>query len=134
MALKSNTRHHRSDLERSAARLSLRAVEREVIRQREWMVACCDRLALAAKQQMNIRRNTLNAVGKLLSSVSHHSVLQRGFALVTAEGRLIGSAATAKPSLQVSIQFHDGQVGARIDRKDAVGPKPRSSGSQGSLL
>jgi exodeoxyribonuclease VII large subunit len=98
------------------------------------MVACCDRLALAAKQQMNIRRNMLNAVGKLLSSVSHHSVLQRGFALVTAEDRLIGSVAAAKPSLQVSIQFHDGQVGARIDRKDAIGAKPRSSGSQGSLL
>jgi exodeoxyribonuclease VII large subunit len=134
MALRSNTRHHRSDFERCAARLSLRAVEREVTRQREWMVACCDRLALAAKQQMNIRRNTLDAVGKLLSSVSHHSVLQRGFALVTAEDRLIGSVAAAKPSLHVSIQFHDGQVGARIDRKDAIGAKPRSSGSQGSLL
>jgi exodeoxyribonuclease VII large subunit len=134
MALRSNTRHHRSDFERCAARLSLRAVEREMIRRREWMISCCDRLQLAAKQQMNIRRNTLNAAGKLLSSVSHYSVLQRGFVLVTAEDKLIGSAAAAKPGLQISIQFHDGKVGARIDRKETTAAKPKPSGSQGSLL
>jgi exodeoxyribonuclease VII large subunit len=134
MALRSNTRHHRSDFERCAARLSLRSVKHEIIRQRERMIACCDRLAISARQQMSIRRNTLNAVGKLLSSVSHHSVLQRGFALVTAEDRLVGSAAAARPALQVSIQFHDGRVGARIDRKETTGAKPKSSDSQGSLL
>jgi exodeoxyribonuclease VII large subunit len=134
MALRSNTRHHRSDFERCLAKLSLRAVKHEIIRQRERMIACCDRLAIAARQQMNIRRNALNATGKLLSSVSHLSVLQRGFALVTAEGRLVGSAADAKPAQQVSIQFHDGKVGARIDRKETAGAKPKSSDSQGSLL
>ena len=134
VALKSNTRHHRSDFERCAAKLSLRAVRKEVIRHREWLVACRNRLVLATRQQMNIRHNTLSGAGKLLSSVSHYSVLKRGFAVVTAGGRLVGSAEAAKTAQQVSIQFHDGKVGARIDRKDATIAKPKSSDSQGSLL
>jgi len=134
MALRSNTRHHRSEFERCAAKLSLRAMKREKIRQGERMAGCYNRLALAIRLQMNIRRNMLDGAGKLLSSVSHFSVLQRGFALITAEGKLVGSAAAAKPALQVSVQFHDGKVGARIDRKETIGAKPRSPGSQGSLL
>ena len=134
LALRSNTRHHRSDFERCAARLSLRAVRQEIVRQGDRVEAYYNRFMVAAGQQMNLRRNALHGVGKLLASVSHLSVLKRGFALVTAEGRLIGSAAAAKPALQISIEFHDGKVSGRIERKETTGPKSRAPDSQGSLL
>jgi exodeoxyribonuclease VII large subunit len=135
LALRSNTRHHRSDLERCAAKLSLRGVRQDIIRQGERVKAYYNRFASVTGQQMNLRRNALHGAGKLLASVSHQSVLERGFALVTAEGgRLVGSAAAAKPALQVFIQFHDGKVGARVDRKEATGSRSKSPGPQGSLL
>ncbi len=133
-ALRSNTRHHRSDFERCAARLSLRAVRREMERQGDRMAVYYNRLSTSARQQVGLRRSALDSAGKLLASLSHYSVLKRGFALVTAEDKLIASAAAAKPAQQVSIQFHDGKVGARIDRKEAAGAKPRSTNPQGTLL
>jgi exodeoxyribonuclease VII large subunit len=132
--LRSNTRHHRSDFQRCAARLSRRAVRREMERQGDRMAAYYNRLSTSARQQMGLRRSALDSAGKLLASLSHYSVLKRGFALVTAEDKLIASAAAAKPAQQVSIQFHDGKVGARIDRKEAAGAKPRSTNPQGTLL
>ena len=89
----------------------------------------------------------LDQAGKLLESYSFRSVLKRGFALVRdQDGHPLLAAAETRAGDTVSIEFSDGEVGARIT--DGVGPTPRpvapprrrdggggkDGGSQGSLL
>jgi exodeoxyribonuclease VII large subunit len=131
-ALKANTRHHRADLERGAARLSLRPVKQEIDRKQERIVHVRDRIRRAVSQHVAHHRRSVDATAKLLTTLSHHSVLKRGFALVMAEGKLVASAAGARPGQHVSLEFHDGAVGARIDRKDGI--KTKSSEPQGTLF
>jgi exodeoxyribonuclease VII large subunit len=131
-ALKANTRHHRADLERCAGRLSLRPVRREVERQRERIAYHRRRLTRALSQHIAQSRHSIEATAKLLATLSHHSVLKRGFALVTADGKLVASAAVARPGQHVSLEFYDGTVGARIDRSESA--KAKYPGAQGTLF
>jgi exodeoxyribonuclease VII large subunit len=53
----------------------------------------------------------------LLESYSYRGVLRRGFALVTdSSGHTVGSAGLTLPGSDVAIAFHDGRVGARIEK------------------
>ena len=62
--------------------------------------------------------------GDLLESYSYRGVLKRGFALVTdASGRAIGASTDARPGSGVSIEFHDGKVGATLDGASAARPR-----------
>jgi exodeoxyribonuclease VII large subunit len=134
-ALRSNTRHHRFRYDRCESRLSLRAVKQDIARHCELIARHERQLRRIFERQIGLRRRSLETAAKLLNSLSHHSVLKRGFALVTAEGNLVSAAVQAKPGMQVSIEFHDGHVGARIDKKETAAPRARSkSDAQGSLL
>ncbi len=136
-ALKSNTRHHRSDFDRCAAKLSLRLLKQEVARQCDVVARHERQLLRTVGQAIAVKRRSLEAAAKLMSMLSHHSVLKRGFSLVTSAGSLVSGIAAATPGLHVSIEFHDGSVGARIDRKDQAAAKPsakKPSDPQGSLL
>jgi exodeoxyribonuclease VII large subunit len=131
-ALKANTRHHRADLARCAARLSLRPVKQDIERKQEYIVQVRHRMKRAVSQHVAHCHRSVEATAKLLATLSHRSVLKRGFALVVAEGKLVASAAGARPGQHVSLEFHDGAVGARIDRKDSV--KTKSFEPQGTLF
>jgi exodeoxyribonuclease VII large subunit len=134
-ALRSNTRHHRFRYDRCEARLSLRAVKQDIARHCELVARYERQLRRIFDRQIALRRRSLETAAKLLNSLSHYSVLKRGFALVTAEGNLVSAAAQAKSGMQVSIEFHDGHVGARIDRKETAASRARTkSDAQGSLL
>jgi exodeoxyribonuclease VII large subunit len=65
------------------------------------------------------RRLALSNLAGLLQSYSYQQVLLRGFALVRGPaGEAIGAAASLHAGQDVSIQFHDGQVGARVRSQD----------------
>ncbi|MBF0356220.1 MAG: exodeoxyribonuclease VII large subunit [Alphaproteobacteria bacterium] len=99
-----------------------------------------DRLSLGLghgwKSHVQGWENGLERAGGLLETLSHRKVLARGYALVRgAEGGLIGQATQLKPGDSLSIEFHDGSVGARVE--GATPAKPRKSpsdGRQGSLI
>jgi exodeoxyribonuclease VII large subunit len=137
-ALAANTRHHRSDYERWAGKLSLRTVKQEIARQCDLIARHQQQVRRMLAQYIAVKRRSIESAAKLLTTLSHHSVLKRGFALVTADKSLIAGAAAAKPGMHVSIEFHDGGVGAKIDRDDSAPTKPSSakkpSDAQGSLL
>jgi exodeoxyribonuclease VII large subunit len=136
-ALKANTKHLSFAYHRLAARLSLRGVKQDIARQAELLRRQQRQMRRVLAAQLVAKLKSINAAAKLLSSLSHRSVLRRGFALVTAEKSLIGGVAAARPGMRVAIEFHDGDVGARIDKPDAqarpASPK-KPSGAQGSLL
>jgi exodeoxyribonuclease VII large subunit len=131
-ALRANTRHHRADLERCAARLSLRPVRQEIERKRDGIVHVRGRMRRAVSQHFAHSHRSVEATGKLLATLSHHSVLKRGFALVMADGKLVASAAGARAGQHVSLEFHDGAVGARIERKEHT--RTKSFEPQGTLF
>jgi exodeoxyribonuclease VII large subunit len=133
-ALRANTRHHRSLYQHWSAKLSLRPVEQEIDRQGQFLDRQHRRLHRGLSLFISVKQRSIISTAKLLSTLSHRSVLKRGFALVTTEGRLVSDAAQAKPAMHVSIEFHDGSVGARIDKKETAKPDKKSSGEQGSLL
>ena len=87
----------------------------------------------------------VDQLGKLLDSYSLRSVLARGFALVRdQDGQPVLAAAGTEPGQALTIEFIDGQVGARVTDSTAprpAGPAPRrrpsggsTGGGQGSLL
>src|SRR5215217_8196903 len=137
-ALEANTRHHRSRYERCAAKLSPRMLERETDRLKEFITRDARRLERCMHEFLRLKRRSIETSAKLLNMLSHRSVLQRGFALVTSDGSLIADAAAAAPGMQVTIEFHDGSVGAHIEgaesRRVKLRPRKKPSDAQGSLL
>lgn len=90
-------------------------------------------------------RQTLLAQDRILQSLSYKNVLKRGYAVIRSEDdRVLSSAATIAAGDSLSIEFHDGSVGATAgtDGAKASSPAkkrspPRSSSDpagQGSLF
>ncbi len=70
------------------------------------------RLNVAAGQGIGRHTDRLLAIEKILSTLSHHNVLARGFALVRDEtGALLRSASDIEVGASGSVEFVDGQRG-----------------------
>jgi len=90
------------------------------------------------------KKRNLERAGALLESYSFERVLERGFVLVRdAAARPVRTIAALSPGQDVSLQFHDGEAGARITggvdkppQKKKAAPKTekRDDDKQGSLL
>jgi exodeoxyribonuclease VII large subunit len=135
-ALLANTRHQRSRFERLVPHLSLRTVTQDISRH----LAALERHGRQARRAMEtlvaLKRRTLESDAKLLATLSHRSVLGRGYALVMAGERLVTSVEAARPGLAVTIRFHDGDAGARIDGRSLAADRPgaKKVPGQGSLF
>src|SRR5262249_15173017 len=83
----------------------------------------------------------LEALTRLLTSLSYEQVLARGFALVRdAAGHPLASAASVAPGAHLSIEFADGRIGAIAEGEappHSAKPGAKRGGGpkdQGSLL
>ena len=122
-------------------------------RQRERLIAASERMRNAFRACNERRWRDLSSVLKLIESMSHKSVLARGFVLVRdgAGGAPIRSAAGVAAGQALTLQFADGSVAATANggegdsaaSPDAVSrpkgvkpPKPaaKSPANQGSLF
>lgn len=104
-----------------------------------------DRLKRHSEDLLARSADRVDQLGKLLESYSFHSVLNRGFALVRdQDGQPVLAAAGTSVGQTISIEFADGQVGAKITDSAGRAVKPAApspprrrdggSGNQGSLL
>jgi exodeoxyribonuclease VII large subunit len=60
------------------------------------------------------------ALGQNLTHLNPHAVLERGYAIVTAEsGTVVYDAAQVAPKDDVTLQFARGRAGATITRREA---------------
>jgi exodeoxyribonuclease VII large subunit len=158
-ALIANSRIHRTQFERAAARLLPMNLSRVIERAHERTATLCRQSTHAVArliERARLRHETLSrqsdqAVGrvierakarhgsasKLLDALSYRKILERGFALVTADGAPLRSAAGVTPGTALDIEFHDGHVQATADSSERP-PKgrkpPAAKGSQGSLF
>jgi len=73
-------------------------------------------------------RRQLDGLSRLAQSLNPDAPLRRGFARVTAEGRLVRSAQEARAAGNVTLKFADGEVGATTS---AGAPPPRPASPAG---
>jgi exodeoxyribonuclease VII large subunit len=102
-------------LSRHAARLSPGLLRHPARRGREKL----DQLAGRGRHSMiaclEKRRRTIDSLGQLLRSLSHKSVLDRGFVLVRdTERRMVRRVAEAEAAGSVELEFADGRTSAEV--------------------
>jgi exodeoxyribonuclease VII large subunit len=137
-ALVANTRAAQSKLDRVAARLRPEALNQDIIRRREHLVRTTARLQPAIKRTLEGHRKHLDGAARMLESLSHKSVLARGFVMVQREdGTLVRAAKDLNAGDVVDLTFADDHKKAVIDPPtETAKPKPKDKpgGGQGSLF
>lgn len=118
----------------AARRLSASALQRLSQERARRGAQAQARLARAGAHVLVAPKTRLAGLEALLGSLSHHSILRRGFALVRGpDGAVIASAEAATPGLAVQLAFSDGvrhaQISAPDSRRDKK-PPPRATRQQ----
>jgi len=94
-----------------------------IARARERVDGLMARAALAIDTLLDRRDAQLEHAAQLLTALSYHGVLARGFVLVRSEaGKPLRSAAAVSPGARVDIEFADGRVRAMAEVRDLTGP------------
>jgi exodeoxyribonuclease VII large subunit len=137
--LVANTRAAQSKLDRIAARLRPEALGQDVARRRDLLARAVARLTPAMARALERRRQELASAARMLESLSHKSVLARGFVMVHREdGSLVRAAKELSPGDAVELTFADDKQKAVIDppRGEALKSKPKAKpgGNQGDLF
>ena len=140
-ALIANAQIHRTQLTRTAARLSPRLLKLRLARSSEIVIALGKRGELAQENYLQRHWDRVGNADQLLKAYSYQGVLKRGFALVRdSAGTPLRSAVNVTAGMRMEIEFSDGRVGAVADGTAAkpapAKPKPRGEkpGGQGTLL
>jgi exodeoxyribonuclease VII large subunit len=113
--------------ERHAARLRPSLLRHPATRGRERLGVLRDRAGKAFATSLDVKHRRLDTVSQLLRSLSHKSVLDRGFVLVRdKDGHPLRYVAEAQAAGLVELEFADGRADATLDgdREKAVTPAP----------
>ncbi|MEJ2124593.1 MAG: exodeoxyribonuclease VII large subunit [Alphaproteobacteria bacterium] len=128
----------RSVLDRHGARLRPELLAHPARHRRERLEQWTRRARICVSAAVETRQRRLDGMGQLLASLSHKSVLERGFALVRdANGNIVRRVGDARAAGQVELEFRDGRVAASVNQasaggRDGAGQKD-SSASDASL-
>ena len=137
-ALVTNTRAAQSKLDRIAARLRPEALGQDISRRRDLLARASSRLAPAMQRTLDAHRKHLDGAARVLESLSHKSVLARGFVMVHREdGTLVRAAKDLNAGDVIDLTFADDHKKAVVDPPEGA-PKPKAKpkpgGSQGDLF
>ena len=72
-----------------------------------------ERLHYAFKTLLNRRVESFKSLNRLLESYSYHSILKRGFALVSNQKQILTSADQARKFSHLTLSFFDGKINAK---------------------
>jgi len=137
-ALLANTRAAQSKLDRVAARLRPEALSQDITRRRDHLARTMARLQPAVKRTLEAHRKHLDGAARMLESLSHKSVLARGFVMVHREdGSLVRAAKDLNAGDVIDLTFADDHKKAVVDPPAESGkpkPKAKPGGDQGSLF
>jgi exodeoxyribonuclease VII large subunit len=133
-ALMTNERAAEGKFARVAARLRPEALTQDVARRRQRVGEISQRLAEGLRRRVGEKSRALEAQGRLLETLSHQSVLARGFALATRpDGTLVRAAAGLSEGDALRLRFADGETPVTVGEggaKRKKGDPPK----QGSLF
>ncbi|NIZ10986.1 exodeoxyribonuclease VII large subunit [Pseudooceanicola sp. HF7] len=120
-------------LGRRADRLSLGPIRREIDRQGRDFARVVQQIRQFAEADLQRRRDRLDSLDRLMSSVSYKATLARGYAMVRdGEGRILRSKAEAGKAAALELEFADGRVavgGGKAAPKARKGDEPPEQGS-----
>ena len=119
----------REALGRRADRLSLRPIRRELSASSERLEGLARRFDLAAQAQVAAWRRRLDEVERLRRTLGYEATLERGFAVVHGDGRVVTTCAGASAATALEIQFADGRfrIGGTAPRKASKRPPEQGS-------
>jgi exodeoxyribonuclease VII large subunit len=124
-ALVANTRAAQSKLDRVAARLRPDSLVQDIARRRDLLTRVSARMAPAMKRTLEAHRKHLDGAARMLESLSHKSVLARGFVMVHREdGSLVRAAKDLSPGDEIELTFADEKQRAVVDPARAPAAEP----------
>jgi exodeoxyribonuclease VII large subunit len=141
-AFRGIVRERRTQFSRAAARLTPDPLARRQKLQRDALTALARRHDQAMTLRLERLRNRVTQTERLLSTLSHQAVLERGFVLVSdTNGVLLKRAAEVSPGTALRLRFADGTANAVATSSDGraktppkTQPKAKEPGGQGSLF
>ena len=109
-ALMRSTGHRRVRLETALAQLRPSIISGRVGQSRERLSSSTERMQHGHVASLRERRQHLEALGKLLQSLSHKGVLSRGFALVRdSRKRMVRTSDALVAGQAIEVEFSDGR-------------------------
>ncbi len=130
-ALRRNSQIHRVRFSKAAAQLRDRMLRDRMMVCAERVAALGERALRAQRTRLTEKRRKLDGMLRLLDSVSHKSVLERGFALVRGEdGSVRRRADSILSGEALRLTFVDGDVAAVAGEGDGK-PKPATKKKRG---
>ena len=133
-ALARSLQRMQDGLQAQAVRLRPSRLDQSVRQKRTDFDRVCHRLSMAGTGQIARLRNQVVASDRLLASLGYQATLERGFAVVRDNGKVVTTQADALKSEALEIQFADGRltVGKSAARKS--GTRKAEKPEQGSLF
>ena len=117
-----------------SSRLSLRSIHREIDQNRQAIARLADRLNTAQTTRLDRLRHQLEATDRLRETLSYKATLERGYAVVRADGDVVTTKALAAKHAALEVEFADGRLQTGTPAKSsAKKPKPGAP-DQGSLF
>lgn len=106
---------YQSRLEITSNRLRLRSPTTRIRRDRQRLDEIIHRGLVSLKHLFEIHRAHLNGMDLRLNALNPHSVLERGYAIVTRfDGQIVRSVLQVRPDDDLSVRVSDGRFGARV--------------------
>ena len=118
-------------------RLRVEFVHRDIAQKRRDLDAVAQRLSAVGSGQIKSMRDQLSALDRLRETLGYKATLQRGYAVVRANGALVTTASQAKAADVLDIEFADGRVTTGTSGAASTPKKPAKSNptsDQGSLF
>ena len=93
-----------------ARRLRSDVISRDITRKLDRLDAMTARLAARAQSDQAARLARLDGLDRLRETLGYQATLERGYAVVRADGAVVTSAQAAKKAASLEIQFADGRL------------------------
>ncbi len=120
-----------------SSRLSLRPIQREIETQRNNVARLAERLTSAQTARLDRMRQNLEATDRLRETLSYKATLERGYAVVRAEGHVLTTKEQAGQHSEFEIEFADGTLNtsqANPSRPPQKKTPAKDTPDQGSLF
>lgn len=122
----------RDRLTAQAARMHPRHLKRDIKQRNDALQALTQRLSLAGTTHFTRLKTRLDATDRLRETLSYKATLERGYAVVRAEGKVVTSKSAAAMAGVLEIEFADGRL--ETGGKPARKPSKPAPPDQGSLF
>jgi exodeoxyribonuclease VII large subunit len=128
-ALMSHVQVKKTTMAQRAGHLSPKMLSSRVLQEQERVSHYSPRLFAAINRKQEILRAALLSEAKSLRVLSHHSVLERGFAILKDKnGKLLRTQKAVSPGDQFEVEVQDGGFSAKVlDQGDAPKKKVKKS-------